>query len=97
MKSAHHFTLVRDTRPNNHVWCMLDDVYWSSTLAQLRNGQISVGQNDAGINFTAEFRVEGDRIRATLTPSSSGYRYTHLRVWRWYALKPKMQGEDKVD
>jgi hypothetical protein len=96
-KLSRHDTLVRDTRPNPRIWARLDDTYWSAKISQLKHNKFELGENDAGIEFTATFRVEGNRIRATLTPHSNGHKYTHLTVWRWYALKPKLVGDDAVE
>lgn len=97
MNSHHLSNLVRDTRPNSHIWSKLDAIYWSAKLGQLRHHTYELGQNEANISFRASFRVEGSRIRAMLTPHSSGHSYTHLTVWRWYELKPKLIGVDEVN
>lgn len=97
-KLSRHDQLVRDTRPDAFIWSKLDRVYWTAKLNQLKHQSFELGTvSETGMSFTATFKIEGERIKATLTPHSSGHRYTHMTVWRWFALKPKLVGEDKIE
>lgn len=92
-------TLARETRPSDKIWNALSDVYWLLTLSQLtvndRRHQLG---DENGFEFSAKFRVEwhnGKRkIRAVITPKQSGHYYTNLTRWRWFALEPKLRGEE---
>lgn len=100
---GHHDTLIRDTKPSSKIWNALTDVYWSLTLSQLtahdgannyRKHVLGRDSDKPDIEYSATFRVEGSRIRATITPKMSGHYLTHLTKWQWFALLPKLKGEE---
>jgi hypothetical protein len=98
MKGIHHDNLIRDTRPNAQVINKATDAFWSLPLSSLLRSKIEAGQNQHGMQFEATFKIEGERIRMTLTPTEDrgSKKHTHLTTWQWMPLAPKVKGDDSL-